>query len=97
MVTVRREIPDRNGALLEVMRVLKPCGFLAVSELFQDFDYAWKSSTVKLSTDAGLVSDKVSGNFFNYAVKFRTASRGHLSQGVARPSQPFELTRRFTV
>jgi len=71
MVTVLQEIPDRNRALQEVKRVLKPGGFLAVTELFPDPDYPWKSTTVKLGSGAGLVVDKVSGNFFNYTVRFK--------------------------
>jgi len=71
MVTVLQEIPDRNKALHEVKRVLKPGGLFAVTELFPDPDYPWKSTTVKLGNGAGFVVDDVSGNFFNYTVRFR--------------------------
>jgi ubiquinone/menaquinone biosynthesis C-methylase UbiE len=71
MVTVLQEIPDRNRALQEVDRVLKPGGILAVTELFPDPDYPWKSTTIKLSEGNGFVVDKVSGNFFNYTVRFK--------------------------
>jgi ubiquinone/menaquinone biosynthesis C-methylase UbiE len=71
MVTVLPEIPDRNRALAEVKRVLKPGGLLAVSELFPDPDYPWKSTTIKFGEAAGFVVDKVSGNFFSYTVRFK--------------------------
>jgi ubiquinone/menaquinone biosynthesis C-methylase UbiE len=71
MVTVLQEIPDRNKALHEVKRVLKPGGILAVTELFPDPDYPWKSTTIKLGNGAGFVVDKISGNFFNYTVRFK--------------------------
>jgi ubiquinone/menaquinone biosynthesis C-methylase UbiE len=71
MVTVLQEIPDRNRALAEVKRVLKPGGFLAVTELFPDPDYPWKSTTIKLGEANGFKVDKVSGNFFNYTVRFK--------------------------
>ena len=71
MVTVLQEIPDRSRALREVKRVLKPGGILAVTELFPDPDYPWKSTTVKLGKEAGFVVDGVSGSFFNYTVRFR--------------------------
>ncbi|MCJ7515120.1 MAG: class I SAM-dependent methyltransferase [Dehalococcoidia bacterium] len=71
MVTVLQEIPDRNMALAEVKRVLKPGGLFSVTELFPDPDYPWKSTTVKLGNEARFVVDKISGNFFNYTVRFR--------------------------
>lgn len=71
MVTVLQEIPDRNKALQEVKRVLKRGGFLAVTELFPDPDYPWKSTTIKLGSGAGFVVDKMSGDFFNYTVRFK--------------------------
>ena len=71
MVTVLQEIPDRNRALQEVNRVLKPGGLFAVTELFPDPDYPWKSTTINLGERAGFVVDKVMGNFFNYTVRFR--------------------------
>jgi ubiquinone/menaquinone biosynthesis C-methylase UbiE len=71
MVTVLQEIPDRNRALQQVKRVLKPGGLLAVTELFPDPDYPWRSTTIKLGEGAGFVMDKVSGNFFNYTVRFK--------------------------
>ncbi len=71
LVTVLQEIPDRNRALQEVNRVLKPGGVLAVTELFPDPDYPWKSTTIKLGKGNSFVVDEVSGNFFNYTVRFR--------------------------
>ena len=71
MVTVLQEIPDRNRALAEVKRVLKRGGFLAVTELFPDPDYPWKSTTIKLGEAAGFKVDEVAGNFFNYTVRFK--------------------------
>jgi ubiquinone/menaquinone biosynthesis C-methylase UbiE len=71
MVTVLQEIPDRNRALAEVKRVLKPRGLFAVTELFPDPDYPWKSTTIKLGEAAGFAVDEVGGNFFNYTVRFR--------------------------
>ena len=71
MVTVLQEIPDRNRALKDVKRVLKPGGLFAVTELFPDPDYPWKSTTIKLGKGNGFVADEVSGNFFNYTVRFK--------------------------
>lgn len=71
MVTVLQEIPDRNRALQEVKRVLKPGGLFAVTELFPDPDYPWKATTIKLGEGAGFVVDAVSGNLFNYTVRFK--------------------------
>jgi ubiquinone/menaquinone biosynthesis C-methylase UbiE len=71
MVAVLQEIPDRYRALHEVKRVLKPGGILAVTELFPDPDYPWKSTTIKQGEGNGFVVDKVSGNFFNYTVRFK--------------------------
>jgi ubiquinone/menaquinone biosynthesis C-methylase UbiE len=70
MVGVLQEIPDRDRALQQINRVTKSGGVLAVSELFPDPDYPWKSTTIKIGTKAGFVLDKVSGNFFNYTVRF---------------------------
>lgn len=71
MVTVLQEIPDKQRALEEVRRVLKLGGILAVTELLPDPDYVFKSQTIKLVGRAGFVLDKVSGNFWNYTVRFK--------------------------
>ena len=71
MVGVLQEIPDRDRTLQQSKRVLKPGGILAVTELFPDPDYPWKSTTIKLGAKAGFTMDEVSGNFFNYTVKFK--------------------------
>jgi FkbM family methyltransferase len=71
MVTVLQEIPDKKRVLHEVSRILKSGGILAVTELFPDPDYPWKSTTIKLGNESGFVVDKVVGNFFNYTVRFK--------------------------
>jgi len=71
MVTVFQEIPDRSRALQQVKRVLKPGGILAVTEFFPDPDYPWKSTTIKMGREAGLVLDEAPGNIWHYTVRFR--------------------------
>jgi len=70
-VTVLQEIPDRQKALIEARRVLKPGGYLAVTELLPDPDYPLKSIVIKQGLTAGFVLDGVLGNFWNYTVRFR--------------------------
>ncbi len=64
-VTVLQELPDRNRALKEMKRVLKPGGILAVTEFLPDPDYPLKSTTIKLGEEAGFILDKVEGNLWN--------------------------------
>ena len=70
LVTVLQEIPDKPRALKEIRRVLKSGGILAVTELLPDPDYPLKSTTIKMGERAGFTVDRVSGNFFNYTVRF---------------------------
>ncbi|WP_292387562.1 class I SAM-dependent methyltransferase [Methanosarcina sp. UBA5] len=70
-VTVLQELPDKNKALKEMKRVLKPGGILAVTEFLPDPDYPLKSTTIKLGEEAGFILDKVEGNLWNYTVRFK--------------------------
>ena len=71
MVTVLQEIPDRSKALQQVRRVLKPGGILSVTEWLPDPDYPWKSTTIKIGREAGLVLDEALGNLWHYTARFR--------------------------
>ncbi len=71
MVTVLQKIPDRSKALQQVRRVLKPGGILSVTEWLPDPDYPFKSTTIKIGREAGLVLDEAPGNFWHYTVRFR--------------------------
>ncbi|MGZ7159658.1 MAG: class I SAM-dependent methyltransferase [Methanobacterium sp.] len=70
MVAVLQEIPDKNKALLEIKRVLKPHGILAITEFIPDPDYPLKSSTIKECEDEGFFFDDVEGSFVNYTARF---------------------------
>lgn len=70
MITVLQEIPNRQKALIEIKRVLKPKGILAVTEFLPDPDYPLISTTIKQGKKSGFVLDKTSGNIWNYTVKF---------------------------
>jgi ubiquinone/menaquinone biosynthesis C-methylase UbiE len=54
LTAVLGEIPDREAALGEVRRVLKPSGRLVVGELFGDPHFTTLKSLRRLSTSAGL-------------------------------------------
>ncbi len=70
MVAVLQEIPDTKKALLEVKRVLKPQGILAITEFIPDPDYPLKSTTIKQCESAGFFFDNVEGSFINYTARF---------------------------
>ena len=70
-MTVLGEIPDKQAALEEVNRVLRPGGLLSVSELLPDPDYALASTTATRCREAGFHVDRQFGNFFAYTLNCR--------------------------
>ncbi|MGB9936516.1 MAG: class I SAM-dependent methyltransferase [Methanobacterium sp.] len=70
MVAVLQEIRDTKKALIEIRRVLKPQGVLAITEFIPDPDYPLKSTTIKQCENAGFFFDKVEGSFINYTARF---------------------------
>lgn len=73
MVGVLAEIPDRQRALTELKRVLKPEGLLSVSEMLVDPDYPWRSTETGWCQEAGFVLEGSYGSFFEYTLTFRPA------------------------
>jgi ubiquinone/menaquinone biosynthesis C-methylase UbiE len=71
MVTVFQEIPDKQRALAQIKRVLKPAGILAVSEFLPDPDYPWRATTERMLSKAGLIFEAAYGNLWSYTVRFR--------------------------
>jgi len=70
MVTVLAEIPDRKRALLEIKRVLKDEGLLAVGELLLDPDYPRRKTVIGWCKDAGLEPVAAHGGLVHYLVTF---------------------------
>ena len=71
LVTVLNEIPDKDKALKEIMRVLKPGGILAITELLPDPDYAWMGTTARMGLQGGFTIEAMEGNLFTYTVRFK--------------------------
>ncbi len=69
MITVLPEIPDQPRALAEILRVLKPGGILAVSELLPDPDYPLRSTTIRRCQQAGFRYETAEGNLWTYPVR----------------------------
>jgi ubiquinone/menaquinone biosynthesis C-methylase UbiE len=71
LTTVLGEIPDRDAALAEIARVLRPGGRLVVGELFGDPHFQTFASLRRRCEAAGLSFDDRSGNWFGYFARFR--------------------------
>lgn len=71
MIGVLGEIPDKNKTLLEVKRVLKNGGLLAIGELLPDPDYPRKKSVTRWCNDAGLELAGVHGGIIHYLLTFK--------------------------
>lgn len=71
MVAVFQEIPDKERALKEILRVLKQNGKLSISEFWGDPDFPLKSTTIRMVQKSKFTLDKVSGNLLNYTINFK--------------------------
>jgi len=61
LTTVLGEIPDREAAIAEIARVLKPGGRLVVGELFGDPHFTTPRTVERLGSAAGLFCEERSG------------------------------------
>ena len=64
LTAVLGEIPEREAAMEEVARVLRPGGRLIVGELFGDPHFQTPATVERLATDAGLLLEERSGPWF---------------------------------
>jgi ubiquinone/menaquinone biosynthesis C-methylase UbiE len=71
LVTVLPEIPDRQRALAELRRVLKPDGVLSITEEFLDPDYPLARTTIRWAEKAGFELGERYGNWWVYTLNFR--------------------------
>jgi len=73
LTAVLGEIPDPVAALREIRRVLKPSGRLVVGELFGDPHFTTRASLERRASEAGLVYETHSGNWFAYFARLTPA------------------------
>jgi ubiquinone/menaquinone biosynthesis C-methylase UbiE len=66
LITVLGEIPDREAAIAEIGRVLRPGGRLIVGELFGDPHYTTPAEVERLGDLAGLTLERRSGPWLGY-------------------------------
>jgi len=71
LITVLPEIQDRQKALAELKRVLKPGGILSITEEFLDPDYLFVPETKRLLAAEGFVFATRAGGLWRYTLNFR--------------------------
>lgn len=71
LVTILPEIPDRERALDELFRALKPAGVLSITEEFLDPDYPLAHTTIAWAQAAGFELAERHGNWWVYTLNFR--------------------------
>ncbi len=72
LITVLGEIPDRRVALAEFRRVLRPSGFLSISEQFSDPDFVTRRTLRRELSAAGFIEKRTRGHLF-YTSTWRLA------------------------
>jgi len=79
MIAVLAEIPDRKKALLEIKRVLRDDGLLAIGEFLLDPDYPHRRTVTNWCKDAGFELANGYGGVMHYLLTFKksTASPPH--------------------
>ncbi len=70
MVTVLGEVSNKEQALNEIYRVLRPGGTLSIGEQRTDPDFLSLNEVARLAIQAGFVFDKQFGNRWNYTANF---------------------------
>jgi ubiquinone/menaquinone biosynthesis C-methylase UbiE len=75
MITVLGEIPDKLRALIEIKRVLKDDGLLAIGEFLPDPDYPRRKTVIRWCATAGFNVTKVHRSFWHYVLIFKKSRR----------------------
>jgi len=70
MIAVLAEIPDRKKALLEIKRVLKHNGLLAVGEVLWDPDYPRRKTVTLWCKEASFEPARIHGGLQHYVLTF---------------------------
>ena len=71
LTAVLGEIPDREAAVAEIARVLRPGGRLVVGELFGDPHFTTPGQVERLGVAAGLVLEERSGPWIGSFTRLR--------------------------
>lgn len=71
LITVLPEIPDKQRALRELWRVVRPGGLLSVTEQFLDPDYPLSRTTARWVESIGFEMVERHGSWWTYTLNFR--------------------------
>jgi len=71
MVAVLAEIPDRQRALRELARILRPDGYISISEFISDPDYPLRRTVIQWCNAAGFQEVSKYGSLVEYTLTFR--------------------------
>ncbi|HVO44185.1 MAG TPA: methyltransferase domain-containing protein [Aggregatilineales bacterium] len=70
LVTVLGELPDREAALGNLFRVIKPGGTLSITETMRDPHYQRRRTVLQLSSEAGFVATQYWGSPWEFTQNF---------------------------
>jgi ubiquinone/menaquinone biosynthesis C-methylase UbiE len=70
LVTTLGEIPNRQAALAQSYRALKPGGMLSVTEIFGDPHYQSSPTIRRLAKNAGFQFQSIQGHWWFFTVQF---------------------------
>jgi len=77
MIAVLAEIPDKRKALLEIKRVLKDSGLLAIGEFLPDPDYPRRKTVIRWCKGTGFESVSRYGGVLHYLLTFKKSTARH--------------------
>ncbi len=75
LVAVLGEIPDRQSALREIHRALKPDGVLSISEIIMDPHYQSRTTILRLASTVGFQEKAFFGNVFAFTLHLEKSKK----------------------